>query len=40
MGKFKTTMSIAELKQRNDASKQAAAQQQSKTPPPPPPKHR
>lgn len=40
MGKFKTTMSLTELKQRNDASKQAAAQQQSKTPPPPPPKHR
>lgn len=36
MGKFKATMSITELKQRNDASKAAAAQQQSKTPPPPP----
>jgi hypothetical protein len=35
MGKFKTTMSIGELRDRNDASKAAAKQS---TPPPPPPK--
>ena len=35
MGKFKTTMSIGELRDRNEASKAAAKQP---TPPPPPPK--
>lgn len=36
MGKFKTTMSIGELRDRNEASKAAA--QKPQTPPPPPPK--
>ena len=36
MGEFKTTMSISELRQRNEASQAAA--QAAKTPPPPPPK--
>lgn len=36
MGDFKTTMSIGELRQRNEASQAAA--QAAKTPPPPPPK--
>ena len=35
MSKFKTTMSISELRDRNKAS-QAAAQQKPQTPPPPP----
>ena len=34
MGKFKTSMSIGELRDRNEASKAAAKAQ---TPPPPPP---
>lgn len=33
MGKFKTTMSISELKARNDASQAAAAQQKPQTQP-------
>ena len=37
MGDFKTTISIAELRQRNEAS-QAAANAAKKTPPPPPSK--
>ena len=37
MGEFKTTMSIDELRQRNEVSQRAAAQQ-PQTPPPPPPK--
>jgi hypothetical protein len=35
VGEFKTTMSISELRQRNEASQAAA--QAAKTPPPPPP---
>lgn len=35
MGKFKTSMSIGELRDRNEATKAAQA---AKNPPPPPPK--
>lgn len=35
MGEFKTSMSLGELKRRNDASRAAVKQP---TPPPPPPK--
>jgi hypothetical protein len=38
VGKFKTTMSISELRQRNEATK--AAVQKPQTPPPPPSKQR
>lgn len=37
MGEFKTTMSLDELRQRNETSQQAATQREQ-TPPPAPPK--
>lgn len=38
MGEFKTTISLAELRQRNEASQAAANAAKNTTPPPPPKK--